>query len=39
MGRESSTNAQVLDVQMHCPPIGSQKGVEQLPGTENREVS
>lgn len=33
MGREMSTKEQVEDVQIHCPLMGSQKGVEQLEGT------
>jgi len=32
IGRELSVNWHVLDVQMHCPATGSQKGVEQLEG-------
>jgi len=32
IGRELSLNWHVLDVQMHCPATGSQKGVEQLEG-------
>ena len=32
IGRESSTNEHELEVQMHLPSIGSQKGVEQLAG-------
>jgi hypothetical protein len=33
MGRELSVKAQVEDVQMQLPLIGSQKGVEQFDGT------
>jgi len=33
MGRESSTKAQFSDLHRHFPAIGSQNGVEQLPGT------
>jgi len=34
MGSDSSTKAQVLAVQIQCPAIGFQKGVEQFAGTE-----
>lgn len=33
MGFEVSWNAQVLELQIQSPLIGSQKGVEQLAGT------
>ena len=33
IAREVSVKAQVEDVQMHSPLIGSQKGVEQFAGT------
>ena len=33
IGREVSVKAQVEDVQMHSPLIGSQNGVEQFEGT------
>jgi len=32
IGRELSENWHVLEVQMHCPATGSQKGVEQFVG-------
>ena len=32
IGRELSVNAHELEVQMHCPAMGSQNGVEQLVG-------
>ena len=38
IGRDVSVNAQVEDVQMHSPLIGSQNGVEQLAGTEGVEL-
>jgi hypothetical protein len=34
IGRELSENWHVLEVQMHCPATGSQKGVEQFVGTD-----
>ena len=33
IGRDPSVKAQVLEVQMQLPAMGSQKGVEQLVGT------
>lgn len=36
IGRELSVNAHELDVQMHCPAMGSQKGVEQFVGKRKR---
>ena len=37
IGREVSVKAQVEDVQMHSPLIGSQNGVEQFEGTARGE--
>lgn len=36
IGRELSENWHVLEVQMHCPATGSQKGVEQFVGKRKR---
>jgi len=36
MGLDWSVKAQVLEVQMHLSPMGSQKGVEQLAGSRER---
>jgi len=36
IGRELSVKAHELDVQMHCPATGSQKGVEQFVGKRKR---